>query len=210
MDPPPPSTIIFISHLLRCEEDASELGEINRGSFSYETQTEGKVITMTFLTSLKPFLHLLVAPGGLFSSLRVTNKYLKDTRCCYTTRRVTVTVVKVLLRSFHKRTFRSFSSSSYLEFPSIVVSHLHLNPVPVLGSPPAKQSMLVYYPDLFLTLTEQPHISVSVSLLTNLIAIYHGSPGRHANHVWSSSSAEGGGDAPEAVTYESNLSTVAV
>lgn len=61
-----PSTITFISHLLCCEEDASELCKINWGLFSYKTQTEGKVITMTFLTSLKPFLHLLVGPSGLF------------------------------------------------------------------------------------------------------------------------------------------------
>ena len=75
-----PSTITFISHLLHCEEDASELCKINWGLFSYEMQTEGKVITMTFLTSLKPFLHLLVGPSGLFSSLPVTNKYLIDVR----------------------------------------------------------------------------------------------------------------------------------
>lgn len=111
----PPSTITFISHLLRCEEDASQLRQINWGLFSYEMQTEGKVITMTFLTSLKPFLHLLLGPSGLFSSLSVTNKYLIAARCCHTTLtrlqptwRVTVTAVKVLLRSFHKRTFRTF------------------------------------------------------------------------------------------------------
>ncbi len=40
------------------------------------------MITMTFLTSLKQFLHLLVGPNGLFSSLRVTNKYLIDGWCC--------------------------------------------------------------------------------------------------------------------------------
>lgn len=96
-----PSTITFISHLRRCEEDASQLCEINWGLFSYEMQTEGKVITMTFLTSLKSFLHLLVGPSGLFSSLSVTNKYLIAVRCCHTTLtrlqptwRVTVTAVE--------------------------------------------------------------------------------------------------------------------
>lgn len=59
-----PTTITFISRLHRCE-DASDPCQINWGLFSYETQTEGKVITMTFLTSLKQFLHLLVGPRGL-------------------------------------------------------------------------------------------------------------------------------------------------
>lgn len=67
---------------------------------------------------IKDVLHLLVGPSGLFSSLRVTNKYLIDVRCYHTlcctaaglqpTCRVTVTVIKLLLRSFHKRTFRTF------------------------------------------------------------------------------------------------------
>lgn len=58
-----PTTITFISHRHRCEEDASDPCQINWGLFSYETQTEGKVIT--FLTSSKQFLHLLVGPSGL-------------------------------------------------------------------------------------------------------------------------------------------------
>ena len=66
-------------------EDASELCQINGGlfSFSYEMQFEGKVITMTFLPSLKPFLPLLMAPSGLFSPFNVTNKHLIVVRCCH-------------------------------------------------------------------------------------------------------------------------------
>lgn len=103
---PSPLSAIFSS----VKEDASELCKINWGLFSYEMQTEGKVITMTSLTSLKSFLHLLVGPSGLFSSLSVTNKYLIDVQHCQTmmcyialglqpTRKVTVTVVKLKVLS---------------------------------------------------------------------------------------------------------------
>lgn len=66
------------------------------------------MITMTFRTSLKSFLHLLVGPSGLFSSLSVTNKYLIDVQhclmCCAAlglqpTWKVTVTVVKLKVLS---------------------------------------------------------------------------------------------------------------
>lgn len=68
------------------------------------------MITMTFRTSLKSFLHLLVGPSGLFSSLSVTNKYLIDVQHCQTmmcctvlglqpTWKVTVTVVKLKVLS---------------------------------------------------------------------------------------------------------------
>lgn len=101
---PSPLSAIFSS----VKEDASELCKINWGLFSYEMQTEGKVITMTFRTSLKSFLHLLVGPSGLFSSLSVTNKYLIDVQhclmCCTAlglqpTWKVTVTVVKLRVLS---------------------------------------------------------------------------------------------------------------
>lgn len=101
---PSPLSAIFSS----VKEDASELCKINWGLFSYEMQTEGKVITMTFRTSLKSFLHLLVGPSGLFSSLSVTNKYLIDVQhclmCCTAlglqpTWKVTVTVVKLKVLS---------------------------------------------------------------------------------------------------------------
>lgn len=101
---PSPLSAIFSS----VKEDASELCKINWGLFSYEMQTEGKVITMTFRTSLKSFLHLLVGPSGLFSSISVTNKYLIDVQhclmCCTAlglqpTWKVTVTVVKLKVLS---------------------------------------------------------------------------------------------------------------
>lgn len=116
MDPPLLSTITFISHLLRCEEDASEHCKINWGLFSYEPQTEGKAITMTFLTSLETFLHLLVGPSGLFSSLRVTNKYLMDARSrtaagLQPTWRVTAQIF-IKKRSFHLKKRRHWGRSS--------------------------------------------------------------------------------------------------
>lgn len=143
-----PSTITFISHLLRCEQDASELCKINWGLFSYETQTEGKVITMTFLTSLKPFLHLLVGPSRLFSSLRVTNKYLIDVRCC------AAAGLQPTWR-FRKKHLRLSLDVFYLHFPNIVLSPCVL-----------ANSWRWYIHWSFLGLTKYPHIYVSISLKT--------------------------------------------
>lgn len=154
----PPSTVTFISHLLRCEEDTSEPREVNWGFFFLWDADWGEGDNDDFSHAIKA----VFTSAGLFPSLRATNKYLIVARRCEAadlqpTWRVTVTV------SITEHLGRS-SHGSYLQFPNVALSHLHLSSWSCFGSSPAdSQRYFKYDPDLFLS--EEPHAAYEPPLV---------------------------------------------